>query len=267
MYKIDTQVSFDGTRLALRKLALGLDGSKVTGDADVVVALGKPQVTAKLQANLQNAGKLMQQFGQSPEQFGLDASFDPTLSSAIALSVDGSNISAKMSDLSAALDGAEISGNADVALADSKPDVTATLSVSAPDVARLAKSLGQPLSKFGLSSDAKPTLKTNVSAQLRNGVTKADLRNLVATIAGANVSGNVALDLSSSLPAVTGDITAVVPSTSNLMRALGQSATNIPKGFGQAITAKTALSLKSNQLNLSGLSVSLDQNTYSGSVF
>ncbi|MDB4092242.1 AsmA family protein, partial [bacterium] len=81
-----------------------------------------------------------------------------------------------------------------------------------------------------------------------------------------NLSGAIDLALSGSTPNVSGNINANVPSTANLMRALGQSAPDLPKGFGQAITASTGLSFKSNQLDLTGLKVSLDQNTLSGGV-
>ena len=264
--KIDSQVSFDGTRLALRKTALDLDDSTLSGDVDIVVALEQPQVTAKLQADVQNAGQMMQMFGQAPQKFGLAENFNPNLASAISLSIIGSDIIAKLTNLKASLEGADISGVADIKLKDAKPDVSATLAVDAPNVARLASTLGQPLSKFGLAADVDPSIKSKVSARLREGVTTANLSDLVATLAGARVSGVVDLDLSQALPAISGNIAANIPSTANLLRALGQSAADIPKGFGQTVTAKSKISLKSNQLNLSGLNMSLDQNTYSGSV-
>ena len=72
---VNSQVSFDGTRLALRKMALGLNDNTVSGDADIVIALGAPQITAKLDADVKNAGQLMRMLGQAPEKFGLASAF------------------------------------------------------------------------------------------------------------------------------------------------------------------------------------------------
>ncbi|WP_439144130.1 AsmA family protein [Planktotalea sp.] len=343
--RINSQVSFDGTRLALRKIALGLDDSSVSGDADIVIALGAPQVTAKLEADVKNAGQLMRMLGQAPEQFGLDAAFNPNLKSnialsmsgddlnaqltgvnatldgssvagkgaiilksgvpnitlnidadvknagqlmrtlgqapekfdldaafnpdlksAVALSMNGSDISANLTGLTASLEDTRISGDANIALRNSVPAVTANLAVNLPNVARAAALVGQPLSNFGLSANAAPSLKSNINARIQGSNVTANLRDLSATLAGASLSGAIDLALSGSTPNVSGTINANVPSTANLMRALGQGAPDLPKGFGQAISASTGLSFKSNQLDLTGLKVSLDQNTLTGGV-
>ncbi len=261
-----TQVSFDGARLALRQMTIELDASKISGDADIVLALGAPQVTARLDANVKHAGQLMRTLGQAPETFGLDQAFDPNLASAITLSTSGSNLSAKLTNLSASLESTQISGSADIALKDSVPDIAASLAVNVPNVARSAALLGQPLSGFGLSPSAAPAVKTNVTATVKGSNIAANLRDLGATIGGATINGAVDFALSGGAPNVSGNIAAKVPSTANLMSALGQSAPNLPQGFGRAITAKTNLSFKSNQLDLTGLTVSLDQNTLSGGV-
>ena len=264
--EINSQVSFDGTRLALRKMDVDLDESTVSGDVDLVLALGAPQVTAKLQATVKNAGQLMRQLGQPPEALGLGANFDPNLSSAIALTVNGGNINAKLTDLTASLDGATASGDADIKISQNTPDIAANLAINAPNLAQAAQALGQPLSNFGLASIAQPSIKANVSAQMRQGDIDAKLRNVVATLAGANVAGDVDIALSNSQPNVSGELTAVIPNTAQLLSALGQSAVALPKGFGQAINTKSKLSFKSNKLNLTGLSIALDQNTFSGNV-
>ncbi len=342
---IDSQVSFDGTRLALRKMALGLNDSTVSGDADIVLALGAPQVTAKLNADIKNAGALMRQFGQAPENFGLDSAFDPSFSSAITLSTRGSDITAKLTGLNAILENAKISGDTDISLRQSVPDVTAILSVNLPNAARTATLLGQPLSKFGFSADADPAVKTNVSARLQGSdVTakltdlsaslesaqvsgqadiaiiqsvpditaalavnlpnaartaalvgqplsnlglssnatpavktnvsarikgsniNANLRDVVASIGGASISGAMDIALAGGAPALSGNIKAAIPSTANFMSALAQAAPDLPKGFGRTINASTKIAFKSNQLDLTGLTVSLDQNTLSGGV-
>jgi uncharacterized protein involved in outer membrane biogenesis len=263
---ISSQVSFDGTRLALRKMVLGLNDSTVSGDADIVLALGAPQVTAKVTANIKSAGQLMLMLGQAPANFGLSPAFNPDLASAITLSTNGSNVSAKLSGLDASLEDAKISGQADVALTNGVPDVTADLAVNLPDVARSAELLGQPLSTFGLSTNAKPAIKTNVIARVQGSNINAKLNNLAASMAGSSVTGAVDIALVGATPTLSGNIKAAIPSTANLMTALGQSAPSIPKGFGQAINVATGLSFQSNQLDLSGLTVSLDQNTISGAV-
>ena len=263
---VNSQVSFDGTRLALRKMALGLNDNTVSGDADIVIALGAPQITAKLDADVKNAGQLMRMLGQAPEKFGLASAFDPSLASNIALTVNGDDMSAKLTGLSAALEDTRISGDATIVLKNNVPDVTANLAVNLPNAARAAALLGQPLSNFGLAANAAPSLKSNITARIQGSSINANLRDMSATLAGANLSGAIDLALSGSTPNVSGNINANVPSTANLMRALGQSAPDLPKGFGQAITASTGLSFKSNQLDLTGLKVSLDQNTLSGGV-
>ncbi|MEP5153456.1 AsmA family protein [Planktotalea sp.] len=263
---IDSQVSFDGTRLALRQMTLGLNDSTINGDADIVLALGEPQVTAKLNADVKNAGQLMRMVGQAPEGFGLNQAFDPNLSSAITLSTSGANVSAKLSDLNITLEDAQIAGQADIALQNNVPNVAATLSVNMPNAGRTAALLGQPLNNFGLSSNAAPAVKTNVSASVKGTNINAQLRDLAASLGGAAVTGAIDLTLAGSTPNVSGNINANIPSTANLMSALGQSAPSIPKGFGQAIKASTSLSFKSDQLDLSGLNVTLDQNTLSGGV-
>lgn len=263
---ISSQVSFDGTRLALRKMALGLNDSTLSGDADIVLALGAPQITAKLTANVKSAGQLMTMLGQAPAKFGLSPTFNPDLASAITLSTNGSNVSAKLRDLTASLENAQVSGQADVAFTNGVPDVTADLAVNLPNVARSVELLGQPLSNFGLSSNAQPAIKTNVTARVQGSSVTAKLNNLAASMAGASVTGAIDIALAGALPAMSGNIKAAIPSTANLMTALGQSVPSIPKGFGQAINVTTGLSFKSNQLDLSGLTVSLDQNTLSGAV-
>lgn len=263
---IDTQVSFDGARLALRKMALGLNESKISGDADIVLALGAPQVAAKLNADVKNAGQLMRMLGQAPEAFGLDKAFDPNFASAISLTTSGANVSAKLTGLTVSLENAQVTGNADIALQNSVPDMSATLAVNLPNAARSAALLGQPLSNFGLSPKATPALKTNVSANVKGSNIAATLRDLNASIAGATLSGAIDFALTGGAPNMSGNINANVPSTANLMSALGQSAPDLPQGFGRAIKAKSNLSFKSNQLDLSGLTVSLDQNTLSGGV-
>ncbi|MGB7317566.1 MAG: AsmA family protein, partial [Planktotalea sp.] len=263
---VESQVSFSDARLALRQMALGLNESKIAGDVDVVLALGSPQVTAKLNADVKNTGQLMRMLGQAPEKFGLDKAFDPNLSSAITLSSSGSDLSAKLSGLTASLEGAQITGNADFALQDNVPDIAANLAVNLPNAARSAALLGQPLSGFGLSPNAAPAVKTNVTATVKGSNIAANLRELNLSIGGATIAGAIDLAVSGGAPNVSGKINANVPSTANLMTALGQSAPDLPKGFGRAITANTNISFKSNQLDLSGLTVSLDQNTLSGGV-
>lgn len=261
---IDSQVSFDGTRLALRKMALGLDASTLSGDADIVLALGAPQVTAKLNADIKNAGQLMRMLGQTPETFGLDPAFNPSLASAVTLSLNGASITAGLSGLTASMEEARVSGKADIALQDGTPNITADLALNLPNAARSAALLGQPLSNFGLSPSAVPALKSNVTANIKGENISATLRDLSASMAGANVSGAMDFAIAGGAPALSGNVTANIPSTANLMRALGQTAPDLPQGFGRAIKASTALSFKSNQLDLSGLTVSLDQNTFSG---
>lgn len=263
---LDSQVSFDGTRLALRKMALGLNESTVSGDADIVLALGAPQVAAKLKADVKNAGQLMRMMGQAPETFGLDKAFDANLASAVTLSVSGDDISAKLSGLSASMGDATVSGQADIALQNSVPDIAATLALNVPNAARSAALLGQPLSNFGLSPNAAPAVKSNVTATIKGSAINAKLRDLSASLAGASVSGAVDFALAGGAPSVSGKINANVPSTANLMSALGQAAPDLPQGFGRAIKANTDLSFKSNRLDLSALTVSLDQNTLSGGV-
>jgi uncharacterized protein involved in outer membrane biogenesis len=263
---INSQVNFDGTRLALREMALALNTSTVSGDADVVLALGSPQVTAKLNADIKNAGALMHLFGHEPETFGLDSAFDPSFSSEISLSTSGSEMNAKLTGLTATLDGAQISGDANIALRQNVPDVTAILSASLPDVARTAALFGQPLSNFGLAPDAAPAVATNINARIQGSSISANLRDVAATIGGATLSGTIDIAMSGTTPTLSGDIKATIPSTANLMTTLGQAALDLPKGFGRAINARTKLSFKSNQFNLNGLTISLDQNTLSGSV-
>jgi len=264
--RVNSQVSFDGTRLALRKMAMRLNDSSVSGDADIVIALGAPQVTAKLEADVKNAGQLMQMLGQAPEKFDLDAAFNPDLKSAVALSMNGSDISVNLTGLTASLEDMRISGDANIALRHSVPAVSANLAVNLPNVVRAAALVGQPLNSFGLSANAAPSLKSNVNARIQGSNVTANLRDLSATLAGASLSGAIDLALSGSTPNVSGTINANLPSTANLKRALGQGAPDLPKGFGQAISASTGLSFKSNQLDLTGLKVSLDQNTLTGGV-
>ncbi|MEN8893498.1 AsmA family protein [Planktotalea arctica] len=263
---VNSQVSFDGTRLALRKMALGLDASTLSGDADIVLVPDAPQVTAKLNADIKNAGQLMRMLGQTPETFGLDPAFNPSLASAVTLSLNGSNITAGLTGLTASMEEARVSGKADIALQDGTPNITADLALSLPNAARSAELLGQPLSNFGLSPSAAPALKSNVTANIKGENISATLRDLSASIAGANVSGAMDFAIAGGAPALSGNVTANIPSTANLMRALGQAAPDLPQGFGRAIKASTALSFKSNQLDLSRLTVSLDQNTFSGGV-
>ena len=263
---LSSQVSFDGTRLALRKMALGIDDSKVTGDADIVLAQAGPQVTANLKASVKDSGQLMRMFGQAPENLGFDKAFNPNFASAITLSTNGANVSAKLTDLTASLERAQVSGSAEIALQNGVPDITADLAVNVPDAARSAALLGQPFSNFGIAPGAAPAVKTNVTATIKGESIAASLRDLSASIAGANLSGAIDLSLTGGAPIVSGNISANVPSTANLMTALGQSAPDLPQGFGRAIKAKTKLSFKSNQLDLSALTVSIDQNTLSGGV-
>lgn len=343
---LNSQVSFDGTRLALRKMVLGLNDSTISGDTDIIIALGAPQVTAKLNADVKNAGQLMRMLGQAPENFGLDSAFNPNFSSAIAVSTSGSNVKAKLTglkasledtqisgqadislqnsvpditasldvnlpnaartalllgqplrnfglsdeaapsvktnvmarvqgsainatltDLAASLETANITGKADIALVNSVPDVTAALVLNLPNVARTAQLLGQPLSNFGLSANAAPAVKTSVNARIQGSSINAALRDLTASIAGASLSStSLDIAMAGSAPAVSGNIKASIPSTANLMTALGQTAPDLPQGLGRAINASTNLSFKSNQLNLTGLSVSLDQNTLNGGI-
>ncbi|MGH1579236.1 AsmA family protein [Planktotalea sp.] len=263
---LDSQVSFDGSRLALRQLALSLDDSTIKGDADIVLAEGAPQVTARLAADVKAAGQLMRTLGQAPEKFGLSKAFDPSFSSDITLSTKGTDVSAKLAKLNATMESTTIAGQADVAFVSSTPNITADLAINLPDAARAAALLGQPLSNFGLSSSAAPSVKTNVTARVEGSNISAKLRNLTANMAGASTSGAIDFALSGGAPNLSGNITAAIPNTDKLMIALGQSALDLPKGFGRAIKAKTNLAFKSNRLDLSGLTVSLDQNTLSGGV-
>lgn len=259
-----TQLTFDGTRLALRNMALTLNEDSFGGDIDVVLGETLPQITASVALDVKQSGALMRLVGQPPESFGLAPEFNPSLRTQAAIATDGANVTANLREMDVALETARIAGDADIALTGGIPTVTTKLLVDLPNVARTAQLAGQPLSRFGLSAQAAPTLKTNVSARVQGNTIRADLSGLSASLAGADVSGTVKITLANGAPDVSGQIKANVPSTAQLMSALGQAAPDLPRGFGRAIAANTGLAFKGNRLSLSDMTVSLDQNTISG---
>lgn len=261
---LNTQLSFDGTRLAMRKTSAEVDSAKVEGDADIVLGDTSPQITAKLRATVGNTGAVMRVFGQAPERFGLSPDFDPSVDTALTLTMNGSDITANLQDLSASLGDATVAGYASVAVSGGVPDISANMKANLPNAGQTMALLGQPLSNFGLSANAAPSLSTDLSATVKGDTITANLANLVAALAGADAKGALDLTVSNGAPSLSGQVAANIPSTSKLMQALGQSAPDIPKGFGQTIAANTALSLQNNTLQLSNMTVTLDQNTLSG---
>lgn len=261
-----SDVSFDGSRLALRNMNATADQSKLAGAADIILTQGAPDITAKLTADIIGTANLMRRAGQAPETFGLDPAFDPTATSQIDLTMAGDNVTAKLRELTLRLEDTTAIGSLDVQINNGTPTVAADLNANVPNVARTAALVGQPLSTFGLAPGAAPSFSGRITGGLTGSDLNATLNGFAASLAGATVTGDLSIATSGGAPRISGALTANVPSTANLMTALGQSATDIPKGFGQSIKASTKITLKDQRLDLGNLSLAIDQNTLTGAV-
>ncbi len=264
--RLASELSFDGTRLALRNLNGTVNGNTVLGDVDVVLTDALPQIAAQLDVNLTSVGGLMHLAGQAPETFSLAPDFDAAVTGSTVLQWAGEDISATLNDLNATIAGTTLSGRADIALASGAPKINAVLDIASPNVAPLAAMLGQPLSSFGLAPSADPSVSGQVDLRSADGVHQADLKGLTAALAGAKASGTVTVLVQNNTPKVTGHLNANVPSTASLMSAIGQNVPDLPRGFGQNVQFKSGLSLDGSGLSLSNMTVSLDHNTVNGSV-
>jgi uncharacterized protein involved in outer membrane biogenesis len=261
-----SDVSFDGSRLALRNMNATADQSKLAGAADIILTQAVPDITAKLTADIRGTANLMRRAGQAPEKFGLDPAFDPAATSQIDLTMAGGNVTAKLRELTLRLEDTTAKGSLDLQINNGTPTVAVDLNANVPNVARTAALAGQPLSALGLAPSAVPSFSGRITGGLTGGDLNATLNEFAASLAGATATGDLSITTSGGAQRISGTLSANVPSTANLMTALGQSATNIPKGFGQSIKASTKITLKDQRLDLGNLSLALDQNTLSGAV-
>ncbi|MEM9579922.1 MAG: AsmA family protein [Pseudomonadota bacterium] len=247
-----SNVTFDGTRATLRAMLVTLNGSSLAGDADVTLG-DNLQITAQLKADVEDAGALMRLAGQAPESLGLDPAFNPKVSSNIALQMSGADVSARMTSLSATLENATLTGDVNARLSGGVPNVDATVAVKAPDVARVAALVGQPLTAFGMSEEATPAFSGDVAATVSGATLTSNITNLDAALGGATFTGNMGLTINGSSPELSGIINATVPDAAELARLTGQPLTN----FGLSTSAAPSFAA-SVGLNMKGETFSAD---------
>lgn len=127
----------------LRDLTASLGGASFAGSADVALASGTPNITARIAANVPDVARVATLAGQPLTGFGLPSSAKPAFSGTIDATLQGESMRANITKLVAELAGAKATGALTVALAGSAPSASGTIKATVPSTANLMTALGQ----------------------------------------------------------------------------------------------------------------------------
>lgn len=143
--KSDVTVKMNGSDITatLRNLQATLGGGTFAGSADVALAGGIPNITAKIRADVPNVAQVAQQVGQPLTGFGLPESAAPVFSGNVTATIRGDTIGADISNLVAELAGAKASGAVKLTVAGGAPSVSGSIKANVPNTANLMSALGQ----------------------------------------------------------------------------------------------------------------------------